>query len=276
MKVNSKDFSLSVIVPNYNNARFLVECVNSILAQDYEELVEIIIVDDCSTDNSREVIGALCERSSLIVPVLLPENKQVSNARNTGLSQARGRYVTFIDADDVYFNKEKLKNEMELIKRFAMKGQHVVAYSSIVLMSNDGKTYKYPNAKFKDYLQGNIYKKLLLDVRSSLVMRDYCIKTDLLKSIGGYVVGNSLFEDFELILKISKKVPFYYTGEYGTAYRDSVTGLSKKPRKVLVRAKNEIIYNQLRTDPFLYRFGIRVQKIIIDFLKKIRRIVKRS
>ena len=207
-----------------------------------------------------------------IKPLLLKKNGKVSAARNAGLAVAKGEYVTFVDADDYYYSSEKLENEMTLIKKYAQDGIDVCAYSSIVRVSNDGSTYSYPTAGKKRYLEGDIYKRLLLDVRSSMVMRDYCIKTELVRSAGGYTIGNSLYEDFELTVKIAENTPFYYTGEYGTAYRDSISGLSHKPYNVLVKAKNDIIGKQIESSPFLFRLEIKLKRKIIGLLKRIRRV----
>jgi phage anti-repressor protein len=114
-----------------------------------------------------------------------------------------------------------------------------------------------------------------VDLKSTMVMRDYCVKTQILRDIGGYNVENSLFEDYELILKIAKSISFYYTDSTGTAYRNSVIGLSKKPREILVKKKNEIINKQIKSEPLKKRIKIKCERSVISFLKKIYRIFKR-
>ena len=267
-------YTLSVVVPNYNNSKFLEQCVESIAAQSYDSLVEIIIVDDCSTDNSREIITALSQKHEIVKPLLLEKNCKVSAARNAGLYAAKGEYVTFVDADDCYYNKEKLENEMNIIKKFSELRKDVVSYSSIVQMSNDGKTCSEPKIPKEQYLQKNIYNRMLLDLRSSLVMRDYCIKTQILRDIGGYNANNCLFEDFELILKIAKKYEFYYTGETGTAYRNSINGLSKKPYKLLYDTKNSIIKEQLKEEFVLKRWLFIFVRSVVKCLKDLYRKIK--
>lgn len=90
--------TISVIVPVYNAAKYLDECIQSIIKQTYPDL-EILIIDDGSTDNSREI----CERykNDTRLRVISKENGGVSDARNLGLSIASGKYITFVDADDV-------------------------------------------------------------------------------------------------------------------------------------------------------------------------------
>ncbi len=263
-------YTLSVVIPNYNNSRFLPLCVENIVNQTYEEILEIIIVDDCSTDSSQEVISNLVEIYPLIKPIFLEKNGKVSAARNTGLMAAKGEYITFVDADDFYYNSNKLKNEMELIKEYRSKGKDIVSYSSIVRISNDGSNVRLPTIRKSDYLIGNIYDAMIIDFKSSLIMRDYCLKTDILRDIGGYVPEHTLFEDYELILKIAKKTEFYYTGETGTAYRDSVNGLSKnRPPKESRSIKNKIAVAQIKTEPAWTRLRLMFTRGLIQIMKKI-------
>ncbi|MBO4230939.1 MAG: glycosyltransferase [Bacteroidales bacterium] len=89
---------LSVIIPVYDAAKYLEECLSSIVSQDYQDL-EIICVDDGSSDASGDLLEAWASRDSR-VKVLHQENKGLSSARNAGLDVARGHYVSFVDADD--------------------------------------------------------------------------------------------------------------------------------------------------------------------------------
>ena len=248
--------------------------MESIVAQSYENIIEILIVDDCSTDNSREVILALAEQYPVVKPVFLEKNGRVSAARNAGMMAAAGEYITFVDADDYYYNPDKLKNEMELIRKYREAGKDVATYSSVVRVSNDGTRIMFPKIPQSKYLQGNVYDRLIMDARSGIIMRDYCIKTEILRDIGGYDVNHSLFEDYELNLKIAQRIHFYYTGEYGTAYRNSLAGLSKKPRKVLVQTKNEIVKAQIKTNPLPKRVSLIIKRGIVQAMKKVYNILK--
>lgn len=89
---------LSVIVPVYNVCQYLERCLNSLCAQSYHNL-EIVLVDDGSTDGSEELCDRYAHEYSYIKVVHIP-NAGVSNARNIGLSLVHGEYVTFVDADD--------------------------------------------------------------------------------------------------------------------------------------------------------------------------------
>lgn len=90
---------LSIIVPVYNTEPYLAQCLDSITSQTFPDW-EMIIVDDCSTDNSRQIIEKYVQKDERIKAFFHPENKGVSAARNTGLEAASGEFVAFVDSDD--------------------------------------------------------------------------------------------------------------------------------------------------------------------------------
>ena len=94
---------ISVIVPVYNAEKYLTACLDSILSQTYQDF-ELILVDDCSTDNSVALLEELLEqRKDVRLRLVKKERNQgAAAARNTGLDMASGRYIAFLDADDVW------------------------------------------------------------------------------------------------------------------------------------------------------------------------------
>lgn len=103
---------VSIIVPVYNAAKFINETIDSVLAQTYGNF-ELILVDDCSKDNSMELMKAYTDERVKIYEQ--PENMGAWAARNRGLSEAKGRYIAFIDSDDIW-KPEKLEREMKFME----------------------------------------------------------------------------------------------------------------------------------------------------------------
>jgi len=279
---NLSEFSISVVIPNYNNSKYIKKCVESIFEQSYSEIYEVIIVDDSSTDNSIQVIKELMGQYIKIRLISLEENSGVSNSRNMGLSCVQTKYVTFIDADDYYFNKDKLKNEMELLIKYKKQfKKDILSYSPVINAQNDLSQFFYPPSNKKAYLQENVRVGLLKGRHFETIMRDYCISTQVLRDVGGYNIERTLFEDWELLLKLSRQLEFYCTFEYGTAYRCSINGLSKRPASYLKEKKNEIFYEQIDDISGWLKNEILVEKLVIDTkftIKKkyyqVRRIIK--
>lgn len=90
---------ISIIIPIYNVEAYLRECLNSVMAQTYGEW-ECIMVDDASTDGSHAIAEEYCSKDSRFRLLSHPENRGLSEARNTGIDVAKGRYLTFVDSDD--------------------------------------------------------------------------------------------------------------------------------------------------------------------------------
>lgn len=106
------DPKVSVIVPVYNTEQYLRECLDSILSQTLKE-IEIIIINDCSPDNSIEIIRKYEKEDNRIKVIDKKQNEGVGQARNDGLKKATGEFVCFIDSDDLYSSAyvlEKLYN----------------------------------------------------------------------------------------------------------------------------------------------------------------------
>ena len=103
---------VSVVIPNYNGERYVAKTLDSVLQQTYQHF-EIIVVDDCSTDRSPEIIEGYSEKDSRIHMIRLPENKGVANARNTGILQSEGQYIALLDNDDLW-TSDKLERQVRL------------------------------------------------------------------------------------------------------------------------------------------------------------------
>lgn len=105
---------VSIIVPVYNAAEYLEETVKSVCRQSYENW-ELLLVDDCSCDGSRELIQGLAAKDERIRPVFQTKNQGAAQARNAGIREAQGVYVAFLDADDIW-KPQKLERELAFLK----------------------------------------------------------------------------------------------------------------------------------------------------------------
>ena len=123
---------VSIITPSYNSARFINECVNSVFEQTYTNW-ELIIVDDASYDNSKELISDIAARDSRIKFVFLTDNIGVAGARNIALEKSKGRYIAFLDSDDIW-KKEKLTKQINFMQSHDIS----FSFSSYEPMSENG------------------------------------------------------------------------------------------------------------------------------------------
>ena len=110
-----KNETVSVITPVYNVEKFIDKTLGSILAQSYKN-IEIVLVDDCSKDKSAEIIAAYTVKYPNILYHKQEKNQGAAVARNTALKLAKGRYVAFLDSDDIWC-EGKLEKQLAFMKQ---------------------------------------------------------------------------------------------------------------------------------------------------------------
>ena len=112
MNTNNKKFS--VIIAAYNVEKYIAEAIESVINQDFTDY-EIIIVDDCSTDNTREIIDKYCNNTNIEFYHTKKNTGTAGGARNLGLKHSVGEYIIFLDGDDKLYNQKVLSNINSLI-----------------------------------------------------------------------------------------------------------------------------------------------------------------
>lgn len=127
---------VSVIIPIYNSEKYLAATLDSIFCQDYKD-IEIVLVDDCSKDQSAEIIVGLKKTHPEIVYHLQEKNMGAGAARNKALELARGQYIAFLDSDDIWM-PNKISRQIELMK----KQKTPFSYTAIEMMNEKGDTIK--------------------------------------------------------------------------------------------------------------------------------------
>ena len=129
-----KNELVSIITPSYKSERFISQTIESVLAQTYKNW-EMIIVDDVSPDNSNEIIEEYSKKDSRIKLIKLEKNSGPAVARNRAIEEAKGRYIAFLDADDLW-HPEKLEKQIA----FMSKNDLAFTYSSYNLMDEEGNS----------------------------------------------------------------------------------------------------------------------------------------
>jgi teichuronic acid biosynthesis glycosyltransferase TuaG len=126
---------ISIITPSYNASAFIDQTIESVRKQTWVNW-ELVIVDDCSTDNTRETLKQYAAEDERIKVFYLKENSGAAIARNVALQQARGRYVAFLDSDDAW-KPEKLERQLEFMRRndyaFTFTGYELINQEGIPL-----------------------------------------------------------------------------------------------------------------------------------------------
>ncbi len=221
--MTEKNDIISVIIPNYNNAEFVEQCVESVLAQTYPK-VEAVVVDDASEDGSREIIDKLAGKSDRVKAVFNARNLKVSATRNAGFEAASGYFLTTLDSDDVYFNPKKNDNELELFyKKLDSDGEEILPFSRVALLNKNGKFLRYRENE-QDLREGDIFEEVI--TWDCPIPRDFIFTRKQLAAAGDYDPSLRLYEDWDIKTRLAKRFKFFYTGESGVGYRILRRGLS--------------------------------------------------
>ena len=159
---------ISVIIPIYNTEKYLEECLNSVINQNLKN-IEIICIDDGSTDNSQKIIEKFRKFDKRII-LLTQKNKGSGISRNRGINISKGKYISFLDSDDIYYDKFSL----EYLYDNALKNKAIICGGGIkAIVKNTNKTkpvnifkydgfMKYIDFQYDYYYQRFIYNKNFL------------------------------------------------------------------------------------------------------------------
>ncbi|TVV42220.1 glycosyltransferase family 2 protein [Thalassolituus sp. C2-1] len=123
----------SIVTPIYNSSEYLCSAIDSVISQTFTDW-ELILIDDCSEDNSVELIGSYVSVDSRIRLIRLPENSGAAVARNKGIELASGRYIAFLDSDDLW-----LPNKLETQLQFMQEKNIAFSYSAYEKIDEQGQ-----------------------------------------------------------------------------------------------------------------------------------------
>jgi glycosyltransferase involved in cell wall biosynthesis len=214
-------------MPSFNYARYLPLAISSVLSQSYSDL-ELIITDDCSTDDSREILEHWRRLDDRVVPVLHDVNHGLARARNSGLAVSKGEFVALIDADDVWL-PDKLKTQMEC---FRVQPELGLVHSDSAIIDGNGNP---TGQQFSSLLhrKGQITSGHLFEVlceRNFLCVPTVILRREAMQYAGGFEENLRSLEDWVCWAKVSRKYPFHYVEDALAQYRIHGAGLSGNPR----------------------------------------------
>jgi glycosyltransferase involved in cell wall biosynthesis len=216
------DSLVSVIIPAYNRAYCIETSIRSVLEQSYSN-IEVIVVDDCSKDNTEEVIRNISD--DRIVYEKNEQNLGAAGSRNKGAQLAKGKYLAFNDSDDLW-SPNKLQLQMEELEKLDAQ----MVYCRFRRCHKNGETVTIipDESQEKECLEGDIYSLML--EKNVISPTTVVIHKSLFDSLGGFNSKMKALEDYELFLKAAKEVTISFVDEvlvetvdYGDGINDAST-----------------------------------------------------
>ncbi|MBU5315062.1 glycosyltransferase [Clostridium bornimense] len=246
---------ISIIIPVFNTERYIEKCFQSAIHQTFKS-IEIIIIDDGSTDKSLEIINLFKKKYSFI-NVIVQKNSGQGEARNNGIKRARGRYITFLDSDD--WLEDKCLEEMY---------SDAIKYDADIVVCNIKKVYEVnskeicmPQFTKEELSKYDVLKEILKDdeIKSypcaKLFKRELFIKNNI------FFPKNMYYEDLAIGIKLfyysNKVILSNYYGYYYLQRSDSTT------RKI----SNKNVFDRLNALCMIKKF-LKEKEIFIRYRKE--------
>lgn len=216
---------VSVVIPTYNRKNTLKRCIDSVLQQTYRNF-EIIIVDDCSTDGTKEFVedeyGDISDIN--IVYIRNDNNLGAAVSRNVGVSYANGEYIAFHDSDDEWYH-DKLEKQMH---HFVRCGAHVGAVYSLFCM-NGREQCIYPEKRMDmSRKSGYVFYTLLFDPLVGMIT--LVVRKSAFIKVGGFREQLNSLEDYELTIRLSQKYAIELIDEVLAVAYESENSVGKRVR----------------------------------------------
>lgn len=191
---------VSVIIPTYNRGRLILDSINSVLNQTYKN-IELIVVDDCSTDNTEEILKSI--NDSRIKYVKLEKNSGACIARNKGIELSTGKFIAFNDSDDLWITT-KLEKQLCFLKNY---NADIVICKMECRTPENNFIHNFPNIEFDRKIS---YKDLLK--YNSASTQTIFGKTDCFKEII-FDATMPRLQDWDEVLRLSQKYRIFYQNE---------------------------------------------------------------
>jgi len=195
-KMMEKQPLVSVIMPCYNGEKFISNAIESVLNQTYQNW-ELIVVDDGSTDNSKDIIRKYTTINNKITLTEHKCNKGIAKTKNAGIANARGKYIAFLDQDDIWLNS-KLELQLE---RFEIGSDNIgVVCTGMIFTDTNMKPINIFRG-FKDEDQKTLIKNLYLKpTNSSSIMM---VNKEYFEHIGTFNEELIGWDDYELLVRLA-------------------------------------------------------------------------
>lgn len=219
---------VSVIIPTHNRKDYVVKAIGSALAQTYRN-IEILVIDDFSSDGTFELLLELSNQHSQIVPLRNEFNLGPAGTANRGINQSRGEYIAMLDDDDVWCDENKIKKQVIFLE--ASK-EYVLAGGGVIKVNKEGgEILRYlPIEQDKDIRQAILTDNAF--AHSTVMFRKYAWE-----KAGGYQKDLRYFADWDLWLKLGKLGKFYNFQDFFDYYLDQEQNKSRTTHDYGIRRR---------------------------------------
>jgi glycosyltransferase involved in cell wall biosynthesis len=210
---------VSVVIPTYNRAHLISETVQNVLAQNFRDY-EVIVVDDGSTDNTKDVLRPFGNK----IKYIYKKNAGLAAARNTGIEHSTGEYIAFIDDDDLWY-PNKLDVQVGILDKNLQLG-FVCSQADVINAQSGEVMYTLKKGWFNKENFESLYNENFIPVLT-VMMRRSCYE-----KLGGFDENQITGEDYDYWLRLSKIYPFHFIDMPLAKWRMTPKSMSKNIEKM--------------------------------------------
>ncbi|MBD2449489.1 glycosyltransferase family 2 protein [Nostoc sp. FACHB-152] len=228
---------ISVLIPAYNAMNYLPETIENVLSQTFTDF-EVIVVNDGSADETERWVSQIKDPR---VKLITQENQGLAGARNTGIAHAKGEYITFLDADDLW-EPTKLEKQLRVMEE---NPEVALVYTWVAFIDEMGK----PTGRvFKNQAEGDVWQKLtehnIVESGSVAMVRRSCFEDIGLfdRNLGSYL------EDWDMWLRIASRYSFKVVKEPLVYYRQ-LSGSASRNWEAMARSFEIVIEKAFSAAP---------------------------
>lgn len=246
---------ISVVIPTYNREKIIKKCITSVLNQSYSN-IEVIVVDDCSEDNTIEIIKTI--KDDRIKVYKLDRNSGACAARNFGINKSKGKYIAFQDSDDIW-----LENKLEQQYKYLLDKKVDMVFCGMNRYNDkDSKKQFFPSFGFdedKNHLYQELYENRV-STQCILIKKEVAEKIKFDESIKRY-------QDWDYAIRISMKYKMCFLNEPLVESEIQENSISKNVSRknaltvIYNKYKNLIELNRVIDARFMYKFAEETVKI---------------
>ncbi|MGR6117769.1 glycosyltransferase family 2 protein [Aeribacillus composti] len=217
-----EEYKVSIIIPTHNSEKYIGDTLNSVLSQTYRN-IEVLVVDDASTDNTISIIKNISNLDDRVKIIQLKVNSGAAVARNTGIKNATGRFIAFIDADDLW-KKDKLEKQIN----FMLKNDIAFSFTDYELIDYKGESLKKRIRMPKKINYNGLLKNTIIQTCTVILDTKKISRIEMPNLRRG--------QDFATWLSILKEVQYAYALNESLAYYRRTPGsLSSNKFKAIRR-----------------------------------------
>jgi len=210
---------VSVIIPTFNSAKYVGQAVESALGQTYGNL-EIIVVDDGSSDDTRESL----EPSLKHIRYLYQENKGVYAARNKGITSANGKYVAFLDSDDIWY-PDKLSAQVDVLEAHP---DFPIVHTDTSTIDAEGHLIRQSVNRERQSINGMVFEEFFNSNMAVILLSTVMINRKCFKTVGIFDERYPIVQDYGFFLRLSFEYPIYFLDKPLVKYRITPGSLSRR------------------------------------------------